>query len=262
MNINLARWFLIFCVFVAMPVPAAAPLTRAHAHNDYEHQRPLLDALGHGFWSVEADIWLTNGQLLVAHDFAKASADRTLAKLYLDPLSQFVATNQENVRQFGPLTLLIDVKSDATNTWLVLREVLARYTNILTAFEGNAIRSNAVTVILSGNRATALLGAEPIRYAAIDGRLPDLSANPPAALMPLVSDNWTKSFKWRGVGAFPSAEREDLKALVAQAHAQGRRIRLWAAPDNVAGWRVLLDAGVDLINTDRLGELEGFLRER
>ena len=42
------------------------PLERAHAHNDYEHARPLLDALAHGFCSVEADVHLIERQLLVA----------------------------------------------------------------------------------------------------------------------------------------------------------------------------------------------------
>ena len=37
------------------------PLRQAHAHNDYEHPRPLLDALDHGFCSVEADVFLTDG---------------------------------------------------------------------------------------------------------------------------------------------------------------------------------------------------------
>ena len=36
------------------------PLPRAHAHNDYEHPRPLLDALSHGFCSVEADVHLVD----------------------------------------------------------------------------------------------------------------------------------------------------------------------------------------------------------
>ena len=58
------------------------PLLRAHAHNDYEHERPLLDALDHGFASVEADVWLVDGQLLVAHDredvdFARTSGEPT-----------------------------------------------------------------------------------------------------------------------------------------------------------------------------------------
>ena len=34
------------------------PLPNAHAHNDYEHKRPLFDALDHGFCSVEADVFL------------------------------------------------------------------------------------------------------------------------------------------------------------------------------------------------------------
>jgi len=46
----------------------AKPLLRAHSHNDYAHTRPLLDALDQGFCSVEADIYLENGQLLVGHD--------------------------------------------------------------------------------------------------------------------------------------------------------------------------------------------------
>src|ERR1043165_7084012 len=61
-----------------------AVLANAHAHNDYEHARPLLDALDHGFASVEADVWLVNGRLLVAHDEEAVRPDRTLQSLYLD----------------------------------------------------------------------------------------------------------------------------------------------------------------------------------
>lgn len=43
------------------------PLVHAHAHDDYEHKRPLFDALDRGFCSVEADVHLVDGQLLVAH---------------------------------------------------------------------------------------------------------------------------------------------------------------------------------------------------
>ena len=45
---------------------SAKPLANAHAHNDYEHDRPLLDALDEGFTSIEADVFLVEGQLLVA----------------------------------------------------------------------------------------------------------------------------------------------------------------------------------------------------
>ena len=46
---------------------SSKPLGQAHAHNDYYHKRPLVDALSHGFCSVEADVFLKNGKLLVGH---------------------------------------------------------------------------------------------------------------------------------------------------------------------------------------------------
>ncbi|MCZ9341415.1 hypothetical protein NGM37_27000, partial [Streptomyces sp. TRM76130] len=58
--------------------PGSRPLWRAHAHNDYEHPRPLLDALDHRFGSVEADVYLVDGQLLIAHDAVDLDPARTL----------------------------------------------------------------------------------------------------------------------------------------------------------------------------------------
>lgn len=89
-----------------LPAPAAArdkavrptgpvPLRRARAHNDYEHALPLLDALGHGFGSVEADIWLVGGRLLVAHEEGGLDPARTLESLYLDPPRRAPAPCQE-----------------------------------------------------------------------------------------------------------------------------------------------------------------------
>jgi len=34
---------------------------------------------------------------------------------------------------------------------------------------------------------------------------------------------------------------------------------LWAIPDTEMAWKVLLDTGVDLINTDHLPELNAYL---
>ena len=39
---------------------AVVPLVRAHAHNDYRHDRPLHDALAHGFTGIEADVFLVD----------------------------------------------------------------------------------------------------------------------------------------------------------------------------------------------------------
>ena len=68
---------LLGALLLAQPCSSAPrPLINAHAHNDYEHPRPLLDALDHGFCSVEADIYLVEGQLLVAHNRSDVSKER------------------------------------------------------------------------------------------------------------------------------------------------------------------------------------------
>jgi len=257
---KLALSLLILCAGWA---PAADPLPQAHAHNDYEHKRPLLDALDHGFCSVEADIYFTNGALLVAHDAGKVDPKRTLESLYLDPLRQRVKQNGGRVYSNGPsLMLLIDFKTEAKPTYAALRPVLEKYREMLTKFTSSETRTGAVTVVLSGNRPIQTVANERERLVGIDGRLPDLDESPSPHLVPLVSDNWTKYFQWRGQGALSESERSKLKAFVDSAHARGRRIRFWAVPDTEAGWRVMRDAGVDLINTDDLAGLQKFLGTR
>ena len=236
------------------------PLTRAHAHNDYEHTRPLWDALDRGFGSVEADIWLTGDQLLLAHDKAQIKPERTLEALYLDPLRDLARKNGGHVFPNGPSeTLLIDVKSDARETYQRLRTVLERYAGVLTRFEGDKVFTNAITVIISGNRAPELLAAESVRYAGIDGRLEDLKKSSSASLIPLVSESWGARFHWKGSGPIPPDEHDLLVQLAGQAHQQGRRIRFWGTPDRVEFWEALYPAGVDLLNADDLAGLQAFL---
>lgn len=60
---------------VSTAVASPTPLRRAHAHNDYLNDPRLTGALGHGFTSVEADVWLrdpgdsTTSALMLCHDY-------------------------------------------------------------------------------------------------------------------------------------------------------------------------------------------------
>ncbi|MHC4434707.1 MAG: phosphatidylinositol-specific phospholipase C/glycerophosphodiester phosphodiesterase family protein [Planctomycetota bacterium] len=241
------------------------PLVRAHAHNDYRHDRPLHDALAHGFTSVEADVFLVDGDLLVAHDRHEITGERTLRALYLDPLRERVRKNGGKVYRGGPqVTLLIDFKSEAVSTYKVLDRILAEYKDIFTSFGPGGRRDRAVLAIISGNRPYELMASQSVRYAGYDGRLRDLQSEAPADLMPLISDRWPTHFTWRGVGEMPDDERLKLREIIQTAHARGRRVRFWATPDNPspareALWRELLIAGVDMLNTDDLKGLQQFL---
>jgi len=241
------------------------PLSHAHAHNDYRHDRPLFDALAHGFCSVEADIFLVDGDLFVAHDREEIRLDRTLRSLYLDPLRKRIKQNGGRVYPNGPeFALLIDIKSEAISTYKTLDKMLAEYRDIFTSFDSEGRRSKAVLAVISGNRPLGLMESQEVRYAGCDGRLTDLKSDASANLIPMISDHWARHFTWRGSEPMPAEERRKLKEIVQTAHKKGRRVRFWATPDRPSPardtlWRELLAAGVDLLNTDDLTGLQQFL---
>ena len=256
----------VLLALAALPAAAAGQavvLPRAHAHNDYLHARPLLDALEHGFNSVEVDVHLVDGELLVAHDRDEVVRGRTLETLYLEPLRTLARLNGGRVHAGAPpLLLLIDLKTDAESTYDRLSSVLRGYADILTIVAGETVLPGAVTAVLSGERPRATLLAAPIRFAAFDGRLADLEgagAELPVSFMPLVSQSWSAVSTWDGSGAEPPELRAALKRWADSAHAQGRRLRFWGSPDDPAVWKALLESGVDLINTDDLPGLRSFL---
>jgi len=247
--------------------PEVRPLPRAHAHNDYEHGRPLFDALDHGFTSVEADIYLVGDQLLVGHDPQDLRPDRTLQSLYLDPLAERVRANHGRVYPGSgqQLQLLIDIKNTGTATYTVLDRVLRDYRSMLTRYADGHVLRGTVTAVVSGDRPRELMESQSVRYTFYDGRMTDLGSAAPASFIPLISDNWTKIFTWQGDGEMPPAEREKLRQIVRTAHHNGQRVRFWATPDTPgpqreAVWRELLATDVDHINTDDLAGLERFLR--
>jgi len=247
-------------VLIGCETPGPIVLTQAHAHNDYHHARPLLDALEHGFCSVEADIHLVDGQLLVAHDPEDVQADRTLQKLYLDPLFGRVKQNGGHVFRNGPdFILWIDIKTDAVETYLALHEVLARYAEMLTVVTGNQVQPGPIQIVISGNRVPQLMKEQKVRYSAMDGRLSDINSDEPPHFMPWISDNASKLSNWDGSGPMPEEDRQKLHETVREVHSKGRKFRLWGTPDQPAIWKELQVAGVDILNADNLPALRDFL---
>lgn len=249
-----------------MPQVPPVPLCHAHAHHDYRNRPPLLAALAAGFTSIEADVWLDHGEVLVGHDPGDLGAGRTLRATYLDPL---VARVREGALFADPqvaLHLLVDVKSDAAPTRLALESVLRDYAEVVTHWRDGVRVDRPVRVVVSGNRDLPGMLADPGRSTTYDGRLPDLDRDIPAEVMAMVSDDWRRHFRWRGVGPMPAGDRARLAHLVGAAHARGHLLRFWGTPRTPPArgrvWAALLDAGVDLVNGDDLAALRRFLLAR
>lgn len=251
---------------IAWANPNVDCIKRAHAHNDYHHDIPLLEALEHGFKSIEADIFLKDGQLLVGHNKSELHPDRTLEKLYLKPLYNRVESNNGHVyKNKEELLLLIDFKSDGSKTYAVLKQLLTQYKSILTTYEDKKTINRAVKIIITGNRPWKHIISDKTRYVTLDGNVKHLDSDIPASIMPLVSDNWKTHFTWTGKGPMPADQYQLLESIVSKAHKKGIIVRFWATPDKpspqrTAIWQTLTKAGVDLINTDDLNGLRNFLK--
>ena len=230
------------------------PFPQAHAHNDYEHAHPLFDALHYGFISVEADVHLVRGKLLVSHTRPVLKA-KTLEELYLAPLDSIARTNGGKIYPGyeGTFYLMIDIKSEAVSTYLVLKELLHHYPALFHSSESHP----PVTIFLSGNRPVEMVVADPAALVALDGRPNDLGKSFSAAIMPVISDNYNKWSDWNGKG---TGDLQEITGFAKRVHAEGKKLRLWAIPDNPVAWKALLNAGVDLINSDHLSELHSFFK--
>ena len=252
-----------------------------HAHNDYVHTRPLLDALDANMCSVEADVWLTNGALLVAHTQAETDPAKTLRSLYLDPLRDRASAHAGKILDDrDDFTLLIDVKSEAETTWTEIAAELEAYPDLLTVWNDGHETRGAVTVVISGNAARTTIVGSTMRRAALDGNIVmDLSGADASVRAPLVSGCWLSvecsnglNLTWDGTGTIPATDAATLQADASAAHANGQHFRTWglsgandipitnvSSADTPAVWGAQLAAGVDRINVDDLTGFQQFL---
>lgn len=236
-------------------------LAHGFAHNDYWHRRPLYDALDKGYVNIEADVYLRKGQLIVAHLLPVLKRKKTLEELYLKPLMEGVlGTNKKIHGVLAPLTLMIDIKSDANKTYAELELLLQKYKSILSSYEEGKLVPRQVTIVITGHKPYGIIKEQSYRLAFIDEDLmmvdKDIASQ---GIYQTASCKYSRLLTWAGTGEFPQHEKERLTSYVAAAHQYGKKVRLWGSPENELVWAELLACGVDLINTDKLEELQNFL---
>lgn len=254
-------FFLIpFFVFPSL----AQQIVPGHAHNDYLNRPALFEALDAHLASVEADIHFMKGDLYVAHVRPlRRNQKRSLENLYLKPLFEHVQKNGGKVYEDydGPFYLMIDFKGGSVEMYNRLVELLEQYKSMLTIMENGEVKQGAVTVFLSGSRPfEAVANSEP-KLCFLDGRPSDIGKQISSVLMPVISDHYKNHLKWNGTGEMPEEEELKLRKLVSQVHAEGKKLRLWASPDNPNAWKTFQRLGIDFINTDTPKKFAAFFKE-
>ncbi|MBM4377800.1 MAG: hypothetical protein FJ086_00605 [Deltaproteobacteria bacterium] len=259
-HLLLAALLLTACTPVLPAVDAGTPpsplWSLKHAHNDYEHARPLLDALDQGFESVEADLWLDGEELGVSHTGAPFKG--SLRALYLEPLAARIAANGGSVHgDRRPFYLWLDLKQGDAK----LQELLASQLGTcdwLAAYDDlGEQRAGAVVVVLTGHDAAKkALAARPAPRPYVRDSNTYAPDDPPAdGQWAFYAVNYFNFLAWDGTAPMPPTQRRQLQNLVDGVHQKGRALRIYASPDTPAYWGEARDAGVDFVNTDRLAEL-------
>ncbi|MBK7862869.1 MAG: hypothetical protein IPJ65_30525 [Archangiaceae bacterium] len=251
------------CPPVALPrVGDAGYFPYAHAHNDYEHPRPLLDALDARFYSVEADLWLRDGGIAVSHDATTAKG--LLDALYLDPLQARVTATGSVYGDGVPFVLWLDLKDGSRGLRVALETMLARYP-MLTVYEADGgVTPGAVTAVLTGSDASkkAFVREFSVRHANRDQGSWDAGDAPVDGTWGWYAIDWANYMLWDGTMSISGSERAKLECLVASIHGKGARLRFWNNPETNAYRAIALDVGIDLIGTDELQEAHDFLQSR
>lgn len=233
--------------------PGTYTVSNAHSHNDYEQKVPFWLAYNEGFGSIEADIFLRQDSLVVAHSEKELALHRTLEAWYLDPLLGCVRKNggRPYPNGGGPLQVLIDLKTDSIHTLDRLIKVLEKYPE-LTGCPG-------IRFVITGNRPASSLWSSYPSWIWFDGVLSDEYDKAAMDRVAMLSDDFKSFSKWNGKGNIPAPELARLEAAVRKAHQLKKSVRFWDAPDIINAWYQFMHLQVDFINTDHIAALSEFL---
>lgn len=243
----------IACYIQNTSVTAQVVPIPGHSHNDYNREKPLVGALELGYRSIEVDIYLHKGKLIVSHDPFGLNGKPILEELYLAPLLQITRTEAEkySLDSLSPLIIMIDFKSDAEDTYAALKPLLDKYKEMLTV-SGDGAKKGYVHILISGNKPYESVSKENSRMVSLDYRFDFCREHPADVFITRASDNYKNYFTWNGKGEMPWQEKIMLDELVNLAHTEGRQIRFWNMPETPETWKLFLDMGVDWIHVDNI----------
>ena len=260
------KWPLLFLTAAALyltvrPIPShAQPLhysvANTHSHNDYEQPTPFWMAWQERFGSIEADIWLVDGRVLIGHSRDELKSGRTLEEYYIKPLLACIEKNNgypyaDSTRH---LQMLIDVKADSVATLAALVALLDKYPMLE--------HCTRLKWVISGNRPDPALYTSYPPFIAFDGILHAQYTPEALSRIVLMSDDLRYYTRWDSRTGIPDSEMAGLKAAVSRSHALHLPVRFWDAPDFPLAWQQLVQLQVDYLNTDHIAELALWLNAR
>jgi len=260
-----------------------------HSCQEYWGRVPLHAALAAGCTSIEANVWLSENELLVGYIPETLVRGQNLRSLYLDPLLRILRENNTpsfNLPSDGnidegdtgvlpnepsqTLVLLINFNSDGERLWTHLIEHLEplREGGYLSFFNGSSVIRRPITVVASGKAPfhrvlkqafrrdiffDAPIDSLPSR--SLDNSTDELSYSPYNSYY--ASADFHKAIGTVKPIGFSQGQLCKLRRQIRAAHEHGLKVRYWNTPSWPRGLanhvrHILVREGVDVINVDNL----------
>ncbi|PPJ52216.1 hypothetical protein CBER1_09745 [Cercospora berteroae] len=271
---------------IDQPTESTTPIP-CHSHNDYWRDTPLFDAIHAGCTSVEADIWLdeSNEALQVGHSHRELSQNRTLQKLYIEPLlgllDQQNSADDDTTSGIFPmtpnqtLTLLLDFKTDPSTLLAhVMDEISSlRKQGYLSYCQDDRFVEGAVTVVATGDIPLSLFSQDSAHNRTVFtdvhlDKLDDFTTSSENTTNPTIgpcgsqggyyaSTSFHASIGSITRGSLSSSQLQLIREQVAAAQRAGLKARYWDTPSWPTSlrnyvWQTLVGEGVDVLNVDDL----------
>jgi hypothetical protein len=249
-------------------------LSSGHALVGMQSTDPLRTVLRHGLGGVTVPVRPgPRGELFIGPGTPEPG--RTLRRLVLSPLLARVKGGGGRLArdQRVPFRLVVEFTGSIRDAETLLRayrmldQQLRDHAPLLSRCIDGRLEPGAVTVTVAGIvDVRELLASQRRRYAFADGTFDDIGRrSAPPALVPMISECWTRRFGWDGREPIPAEERHLLHALLRSAHEDGRTVRiagLRAGSSRARGavWTELCAAGVDVIADANQAALARHLR--
>lgn len=239
-------FFWVVNIMPALAQPNVYGKGNIHAHNDYDHNRPFVQAYALGIGSIEADVLLINDTLFVAHSRKEIRRDVLFETAYLQKLEQGVKANKGYVYEDTSriLQLLIDIKTDSLQTLDAVIRSIQKFPLLL--------HNRSIRFVITGNQPPPVRFNQYPPYILFDGKIHVAEHQTQLTRIGLFSADFSKYSKWKGEGPIPQLELAQLTNDITKAHSLNRQIRFWGVPDNPLTWKTMKELGVDYINTDQI----------
>ena len=225
MKTNL-RHLLLALALTCCGAAAAQPPVLIHSHNDYAQRVPFYQAYAQQVSSIEADVFLHDGQPIVTL-FARNGG------------RAFRDSDQT-------LQLMVELKSETDPTLRAVAALLGRWPEVFDP----EVNPAAVRVAVTGRVPAPEAFDRYPRFLGFDGAWDADYTPEQLERITLISTNFRDFSQWNGKGTIIPAEKERLEQVIDRAHEQGKPVRFWNAPEGTTVYYTFYDMGIDYINTD------------